>query len=71
MDWVDEIGGMEESGTFTCAYCGEPNIIPLEVSGARVQTYVEDCQVCCKPNHLVVRWSNNRRKVRIEASAEN
>jgi hypothetical protein len=70
VDWVDEIGGMEESGRFLCAHCGERNIIPLEVSGERVQTYVEDCQVCCKPNYLVVRWSLNRRKVRIEASPE-
>jgi hypothetical protein len=71
VDWLDEIGGMEESGSFLCAHCGEQNVIPLEVSGERVQTYVEDCQVCCKPNYLVVRWSRNRRKVRIEASPEN
>jgi len=70
VDWPDEIGGMEESGSFECAYCGEPNVIPLEVSGARVQVYIEDCQVCCRPNRLVVRWSRDRRKVRIEASQE-
>lgn len=61
---------MEDSGTFTCAYCGEPNVIPLEVSGARVQKYIEDCQVCNRPNHLVVRWSRDRRKVKIEAAPE-
>ena len=27
-----------------------------ESAGSR-QSYVEDCQVCCKPNVLDVRWS--------------
>jgi transcription elongation factor Elf1 len=33
---------------FTCPYCGEEISMVLDVS-VRRQTYVEDCEVCCKP----------------------
>ena len=32
-----------------CPYCGERNEIFVDPSGGRVQSYVEDCQVCCRP----------------------
>ena len=37
---------MEHS--FSCPYCGEEISMVLDVS-VRRQTYVEDCEVCCKP----------------------
>jgi transcription elongation factor Elf1 len=33
---------------FTCPYCGEEISMVLDLSAGR-QTYVEDCEVCCKP----------------------
>ncbi len=33
---------------FTCPYCGEGISMVLDLSINR-QTYVEDCEVCCKP----------------------
>jgi transcription elongation factor Elf1 len=33
---------------FNCPYCGEEISMVLDLSVAR-QTYVEDCEVCCKP----------------------
>jgi hypothetical protein len=33
---------------FTCPYCGEEISMVLDLSVGR-QTYVEDCEVCCKP----------------------
>jgi len=39
---------------FQCAYCGEWNETTADRSGGRVQSYVEDCQVCCRPNILNV-----------------
>ena len=33
---------------FICPYCGEEISMVLDVS-IRRQTYVEDCEVCCKP----------------------
>jgi transcription elongation factor Elf1 len=33
---------------FTCPYCGEEISMVLDLS-VSPQTYVEDCEVCCKP----------------------
>jgi|HubBroStandDraft_5_1064220.scaffolds.fasta_scaffold12873_2 hypothetical protein len=33
---------------FTCPYCGEEISMVLDLSVGR-QTYIEDCEVCCKP----------------------
>jgi transcription elongation factor Elf1 len=33
---------------FYCPYCGEEISMVLDVS-VRRQTYVEDCEVCCRP----------------------
>ena len=37
---------MEHS--FTCPYCGEEISMVLDLSVGR-QSYIEDCEVCCKP----------------------
>jgi transcription elongation factor Elf1 len=34
--------------SFNCPYCGEEISMVLDLS-VRRQTYVEDCEVCCKP----------------------
>ena len=34
--------------TIHCPYCGEPNNVLLDPSEAG-QSYIEDCQVCCRP----------------------
>jgi hypothetical protein len=39
---------------FQCAGCGEWNEATVDASAGRAQRYVEDCQVCCKPNVLAV-----------------
>jgi transcription elongation factor Elf1 len=33
---------------FTCPYCGEKISMVLDLSVSR-QSYVEDCEVCCRP----------------------
>ena len=47
---------MQESGWYQCAYCGES----IEATADRGQpsgtSYVEDCEVCCRPNRLTVRF---------------
>jgi hypothetical protein len=47
---------MPFSAGFQCAGCGEWNEIVVDESAGARQQYVEDCQVCCKPNLLVVSW---------------
>ena len=42
------------AATFYCGYCGEPNHTFVDLSQGREQSYIEDCQVCCRPNLLHV-----------------
>ncbi len=52
-----------------CAYCGEPIEVVVDCSIAE-QTYVEDCQVCCRP--LVLRAEVDADGVaRVEVRYEN
>ena len=44
---------------FQCSGCGEWNETSVDESAGSKQSYVEDCQVCCKPNLLHVCWDND------------
>ncbi len=46
---------MLTSQVVDCPYCGEPNEIEIDVSAGKTQSYVEDCQVCCRPWNVKVR----------------
>jgi len=41
----------------TCPYCGETVAIQLDRAGGSAQEYVEDCQVCCQPWRVLVRFT--------------
>jgi hypothetical protein len=58
-----------ESG-FQCAGCGEWNITTVDDSAGRSQSYVEDCQVCCKPNLLHIEYDSARQEFVITAELE-
>lgn len=58
-----------ESG-FQCAGCGEWNMTVVDSSGGNAQTYVEDCQVCCKPNLLRVQYDAEQQEFVIHAELE-
>lgn len=51
----------EESGwhSYDCAFCGEANDVFADASGARTQKFTEDCQVCCRPNLLTIRFERD------------
>lgn len=40
-----------------CPYCGEPQIVLIDTS-EQEQTYIEDCQVCCRPIDFIVSIDN-------------
>lgn len=46
---------MQTTAEFYCAFCGEPNTTFIDLSAGDQQTYIEDCQVCCRPNQLFIR----------------
>jgi hypothetical protein len=58
-----------ESG-FQCASCGEWNTTSVDESAGRRQSYVEDCQVCCKPNVLRIEYDNSSGEFFISAELE-
>ncbi len=37
---------------FKCPYCLEKISMLLDVSTDGMQTYIEDCEVCCRPIHI-------------------
>ncbi len=42
-----------------CPYCGEMVTIGVDPTGGLVQTYVEDCQVCCQPWQVHVTYDDH------------
>ena len=55
---------------FQCAGCGEWNETTLDESAGRNQTYVEDCQICCKPNLLHTRYDPETQQCVVDAELE-
>jgi hypothetical protein len=39
-----------------CPYCGAANDVALDPGSGEEQEYVEDCQVCCQPWRVRVRY---------------
>jgi hypothetical protein len=60
-DADNDDGAIDESTTVVCPYCGEPIELGLDPGGGAVQDYVEDCQVCCQPWNVHVRWRRDGR----------
>jgi hypothetical protein len=59
---------MEIEATFMCAYCLQVNEILVDGSGGPTQTYVEDCQVCCRPNQLTITLDEEMREALVDAA---
>ena len=55
---------------FQCAGCGEWNETSVDQSAGRTQSYVEDCQVCCKPNVLRISYDPELQEFLIAAELE-
>ena len=57
---------MEIETTFVCVYCLQVNEIVVDASGGLSQEYVEDCQICCRPNRLVITVDENMKNASVE-----
>ena len=55
---------------YVCAGCGEWNETVVDESAGNRQHYVEDCQVCCKPNVLRIGWDAQAEQFVIESELE-
>ena len=52
-----------------CPYCGETVAVQLDQAGGAAQEYVEDCEVCCQPWRVLVRYTRaGEATVRVERS---
>jgi hypothetical protein len=56
--------------SFQCAGCGERNRTAVDESAGQRQSYIEDCQVCCKPNLLRIEYDRAAREFVIAAELE-
>ena len=50
---------MQDEITYLCDACGEEIVIPLDVSAGSIQSFVEDCPVCCHPHVIHVSIDEN------------
>ena len=55
---------------FQCAGCGEWTETVVDDSAGLRQAYVEDSQVCCKPNLLHISWDRGTGEYVISAELE-
>ncbi len=49
----------ETEAEVSCPHCGEAVTIAADPGGGAVQTYVEDCQVCCRPWQVHVSYDDH------------
>ena len=61
---------METTADYICAFCGEVNTTFVDLSAGSQQSYVEDCQVCCRPNVLYLHINEETLDVEIESEQE-
>lgn len=47
---------IEQDYPFPCPHCGVKLSVRLEVSGGRMQQFVQDCEICCRPIQIEVRF---------------
>lgn len=57
---------MQTTAEYTCAFCGESNSTFIDFSAGLEQSYIEDCQVCCRPNILYVRIDEDTLEIEID-----
>ncbi|AFY82319.1 CPXCG motif-containing cysteine-rich protein [Oscillatoria acuminata] len=61
---------MQTTAEYYCAYCGEDNVIFVDLSAGSYQSYVEDCQICCQPNVLYLQIDEETLDVEITSDPE-
>jgi len=59
IDFPPGDGTAETVATVYCPYCNESVEITLDPGGGSAQEYVEDCEVCCQPWTVSVRYRND------------
>jgi hypothetical protein len=58
-------GTVDDTADVICPYCGEPVTVAIDAGGGSTQQYVEDCQVCCNPWQVSVRFTGGAATVEV------
>lgn len=61
LDGTSGFMDLEGTAQVWCPYCGESVELILDPGGGPAQEYVEDCEVCCRPWHVRVRFERDGR----------
>lgn len=59
-------GTADGAALVCCPYCGAQVEITLDPGGEEEQEYVEDCEVCCQPWSVRVRYAAGSAQVQVE-----
>jgi hypothetical protein len=59
-------GTADSSADVVCPYCSERVTIGVDPGGGSLQQYVEDCEVCCNPWNVTVRFIGGTPHVSVE-----
>ena len=70
-DYLDEAfplgdGVVDTEAEVDCPYCGAQNVLLLDPGSGATQEYSEDCQVCCRPLAVRVRYVGGAAEVSVE-----
>ncbi|MEL4897213.1 CPXCG motif-containing cysteine-rich protein [Crocosphaera sp. Alani8] len=57
---------MQTTAEYSCAFCGESSTTFIDLSAGSNQSYIEDCQVCCRPNILYITVDEDTLEVTID-----
>jgi len=38
-----------------CQYCGEENQVWVDLTVLENQDFIEDCEICCRPNRILIK----------------
>ncbi len=63
-------GPVMAAAFYQCAGCFEWIETTVDESGGMRQQYVEDCQVCCRPNVLSIAWDVSSEEYSVQAELE-
>ena len=58
------------AANYQCAGCFEWIETTVDESAGSRQQYVEDCQVCCRPNVLTIVWDGMAEEFAVSAELE-
>jgi len=50
---------LNDVASVSCPYCGESSELFVDPGGGAIQDYVEDCEVCCQPWLVRVRFDED------------